>query len=138
MLSVLQTAATPREGEPLKKWRSKMSAAPIACMLTGRDFKERLAWIADLNRKSLTKMERGDLQLTLTYDRRAASQVDELAERERVCCPFLSFDIESAFNGVKLRITAPEEAREMADEVFRPFTGEAESVAGCSCCGSAA
>src|SRR5689334_13901556 len=108
-----------------------MSAPPIACMLTGQDFKQRPAWIADLNRKSLKKADRADLQLTLTYDRRALRQVEQMVEQERACCPFLTFDIQSDKKGVTLRIVAPEGAREAAEEVFKPFTGDAQA-SGCS------
>ena len=114
-----------------------MSAPPIACMLSGRDFKTRLAWIADLNRRSLRDKHRADLQLTLTYDHGALRQVEELVERERACCPFLSFAIQSDNLGVSLRITAPEDALEAVDNLFEPFVSATQS-SGCSCCGSTA
>lgn len=114
-----------------------MSAPPIACLLKGQDFKARLAWIADLNRRSLTSSRRDHLQLTLTYDPSALADVAELAARERACCPFLSFDILSDADGVKLCITAPEEAREIAENVFDPFAAQMQT-SGCSCCGAAA
>lgn len=114
-----------------------MSAPPIACLLTGQDFKARLAWIADLNRRSLKEIRRHELQLTLTYDTQALADVEEMVAREQACCPFLSFAIRPDVSGVHLSITAPEEAREIADSVFDPFTG-ATQTAGCSCCGAAA
>ena len=114
-----------------------MSAPPIACMLTGQDLEQRVAWIADLNRRSLQKTARADLQLTLTYDRSALKKVEQMVEQERACCPFLTFDIQSDRHRVNVRIVAPEDAREVADEVFKQFTGNATS-SGCSCCGTAA
>ena len=118
-----------------------MSAPPIACMLSGQDYKERLAWIADLNRTSLQTVDRADLGLMLTYDRRALGQVEELVEREQACCPFLSFSIQSNMQRVTLSITAPEEARDVAGDIFRAFIGPLEAPAknaGCSCCGAVA
>jgi len=106
-------------------------------MLSGQDFKTRLAWIADLNRKSLKQTHRADLQLTLTYDHGALRQVEELVERERACCSLLSFAILSDKDGVSLSITAPEDAREAADSVFEPFMSARQS-SGCYCCGSVA
>lgn len=114
-----------------------MSAPPIACMLSGQDFKERLAWIADLNWRSLKSSQRNDLQLILTYARSALKHVTQMVERERACCPFLVFDVNAGDRVVTLSITAPEEAREAADDVFQPFLGGA-SKAGCSCCGARA
>jgi hypothetical protein len=42
-------------------------AAPIACTLNTRSLEERLAWIANLNRRALLDASRGDLRLELTY-----------------------------------------------------------------------
>lgn len=114
-----------------------MSTHPIACMLAGQDLKQRLAWIADLNRKSLKTADRADLQLILTYDRRALTEVEKMVDQERACCPFLLFNIQSDRKSVTLRIVAPEAAREAADGVFRPFTSDAQG-SGCACCGTAA
>jgi len=114
-----------------------MSAPPIACMLSGQDFKARLAWIADLNRRSLKQTHLDDLQLTLSYEQGALRQVEELVERERACCPFLSFGIQSDKDSVSLSITAPEDAREAANSIFEPFISASQS-SGCSYCGSAA
>lgn len=116
-----------------------MGAPPIACMLSGQDYAKRLAWIAELNRRSLTRTDRADLQLTLSYDRHALKQVEELVEREQACCPFLSFVVQADAYGVKLTVTAPEEARDVADDVFQPFVGMTQSTtrgADCTCCGN--
>lgn len=115
-----------------------MSAAPIACMLSGNDFKERLKWLADLNRRALIGSDRDDLRLTLRYKTRALKQVRQLVEQEQACCPFLSFEVAKQSNAVVLVITAPEEARVAADTVFEPFVQTRPEKAGCGCCGNAA
>jgi hypothetical protein len=114
-----------------------MSAAPIACMLSGNDFKERLRWIADLNRTSLKDSNRDDLRLILRYETDALSQVRQMVEHEQACCRFLSFDVAERSDGITLTIMAPEEAREAADMVFAPFEQADQGKSGCSCCAGA-
>ncbi|MEQ1607947.1 MAG: hypothetical protein ABL956_03090 [Hyphomonadaceae bacterium] len=115
-----------------------MNAPPIACMLSGTDFKQRLEEIADLNRKSLRHARRDDLRLTLSYKPGALGQVQLMVEQELACCPFLSFDVTAHETGVTLTITAPEEARGTVDSLFEPFQQANVAKGGCSCPGSAA
>ena len=115
-----------------------MSAAPIACMLSGNDFKERLKWMADLSRKALIGSERDDLRLSLTYMTGALKQVRQMVDQEQACCPFLSFEVAERPDGVVIVITAPEEARTAADTVFEPFMQIEARMPGCACCGGGA
>jgi hypothetical protein len=97
------------------------SIPPIACTLNPGDFKDRLAWIADLTRDSLLDHERRGLVLRLRYAPAAAERVRELVRREQHCCAFLSFDLEEAPNEIRLTVTAPEDARDAADALFEHF-----------------
>lgn len=108
---------------------------PIACTLVAGDFKERLAWIAELNRDALLAARRNDLQLELTYAPHALEDVRELIRREQQCCAFLEFDLHAEGAVVRLVVTAPEEARKAAELVFEPFQSKdaAGSVASCGC-----
>lgn len=115
-----------------------MSAAPIACMLSGNDFEDRLKWMADLNRQAFVRSERDDLSLTLTYIPGALHQVRQMVDQEQACCPFLSFEIAERHDGVVVVIKAPEDAREMADTVFAPFLQNEARKSGYGCCGGAA
>ncbi len=98
--------------------------APIACTLTPCDFKERVNWIRDLACESLLHVRREPLALHLIYDTSAADRVREMVRKEEACCEFLRFDLREAANGIHLTITAPEEAREAANELFAHFTPE--------------
>jgi hypothetical protein len=98
--------------------------APIACTLTASDFKERVSWIRDLAGESLLRVRREPLALHLTYDVAAADRVREMVRNEEACCAFLRFDLRSAARGIHLTITAPEGARETANELFAYFAPE--------------
>ncbi len=95
--------------------------APIACTLSGQSYQHRMVWITELNRRAL-KTERLDgLSLRLSYDTAALSDVEELARRERLCCPFLTFAVKTDIKAVVLTITAPEAARDAAEPLFAQF-----------------
>jgi len=64
---------------------------PIACTLTPGDFRDRIGWIADLNRTALLSYRRHGLALELTYRIEALDRVRDLVRREQECCSFLRF-----------------------------------------------
>jgi hypothetical protein len=98
-------------------------ASTIACTLNGNDFKARLATIAELARNALRSYQRDDLVLHLSYAAGAAEQVREMVRNEQSCCAFLTFDVIERPQEIDLTITAPEEARETADDLFDQFIG---------------
>jgi hypothetical protein len=116
---------------------TKSEPAPIACTLGPGDFRQRLAWIADLNRDALRAQYRDGLRLELTYAPAALDRVREMVARERDCCAFLTFELQREADTVRLVIQAPEDAREALDAVFAPFQarGPAATVCGCSAAG---
>lgn len=102
----------------------------IACTLGPGDFKERLAWIGEVNRSALRGHRRDGLRLELIYAPDAVAQVRDMVSRERNCCAFLSFDLHEDATAVRLVIEAPEAARGAADALLEPFlslTATAES-----------
>lgn len=107
-------------------------AAPIACVLDAGDFKARLAWIADLNRRALRESRRDDLRLELTYTADALEDVHELMRREQQCCAFLDFDLRADRDAIRLVVTAPETAREAAELVFEPFQSKGAMISAAS------
>ena len=98
--------------------------APIACTLTQGDFKERVRWIRNLALESLRDARREPLALHLTYDASASPRVREMVRKEEACCAFLHFDLHEDARGVHVGITAPEHAREAANELFAHFAPE--------------
>jgi hypothetical protein len=95
--------------------------APIACTLGPGDYQERLAWIAELARDGLLGINRDDLRLELRYARNVADRVREMVVKEQACCAFLDFELSESDESVRLTITAPERARDVADALFEHF-----------------
>ena len=85
--------------------------APIACTLSAGDFELRLAAIAELNAKSLQSVERDGLRLQLVYDEHARREVEDMVNRERDCCAFLTFDIHERESQILVLVAATEAAR---------------------------
>ena len=102
----------------------QMPSAPVACTLTRGDLRQRLQWIQDLARESLREVRREPLTLHLRYDASAAAHVRDMVRKEEACCAFLHFDLRDDAHGVQLTITAPEAAREVANELFAHFAPE--------------
>ena len=97
------------------------ASAPIACTLSGGDFKDRVGWIRELSAKLLRSHHRDGLMLELTYDRCATADVHDLVRRERACCGFLRFDVRESADAIHLTITAPPEAQSADDDLFAHF-----------------
>jgi hypothetical protein len=91
---------------------------PIACTLQPADLRDRRTWIADVNRALLRGAERGDLSLVLRYAPQARADVERLADLERACCAFLTYEVTADDREVVLKITAPERARVAAETMF--------------------
>lgn len=94
---------------------------PIACTLQGGSYQERLASIAELARDGLRRYSREDLVLDLRYAAEVAGRVREMVRKEEECCAFLAFELTEGEDEVRLTITAPEKAREVADGLFEQF-----------------
>src|SRR5271163_577941 len=94
---------------------------PVACCLNAREYQARLARIETLTRKALRTHTRNDLVLRLVYAPEAAGEVRKLVEQERMCCAFLTFDLDQCPNAVRVTITAPEAARDSVDVLFGHF-----------------
>lgn len=108
-------------------------SAPIACLLDGAGFKDRMVWIAALNARALKASRRDDLRLELDYAPDAIGDVRQMIAQEQECCGFLTFDLVEQPDAVKVAITAPETAREAAELVFGPFQEKTPQPAACGC-----
>jgi hypothetical protein len=97
------------------------SGAPIACTLQPGDYRKRLVWIAELARDGLVGVSRDDLRLELRYAPHVADRVREMVGQEQSCCAFLDFELAETDAAVRLTVTAPERARDVADALFEQF-----------------
>jgi len=94
---------------------------PVACTLQAGDYQKRVAWIGELARDGLLKVNRTQLRLELTYAASVADRVREMVRMERHCCAFLGFELSETDQDVRLAITVPDRARELADVLFEQF-----------------
>jgi hypothetical protein len=95
--------------------------APIACTLQAGSYQERLTWLAQLARDGLLGMSRDDLRLELRYAPNVADRVRDMVAKEQECCAFLNFELSENGEDVRLTITVPERARDVADAIFDQF-----------------
>ena len=116
---------------------SIVEAAPIACSLTLGAYKDRLAWIAALNKDALRGHRRRDLVLELRYAIEARARVLEMVRNEQACCAFLAFELHESGNEIRVTVAAPEAAREAADGLFEKFVAQAPAPSSCACATSA-
>jgi hypothetical protein len=107
----------------------------VACTLGPGDFRQRIAWIAALNRDALQGRHRHGRRLELTYAKAAQPRVAEMVARERQCCAFLHFALIETADTVRLVIEAPDDVRDALDAVFAPFLADPETgvARGCTC-----
>jgi hypothetical protein len=101
---------------------STLKSLPIACALTSGALQERLRLIYALTAEALVGYDRDGLVLTLRYASEAVERVRAMVASEQHCCAFLNFDVREQPDVVHLTITAPENARDAADELFEQFT----------------
>jgi hypothetical protein len=93
----------------------------IACCPSGGDYQRRVAGIERLTSEALGSSARDDPVLPLLYAPEAAGEVQKMVEQERICCAFLTFDLDESADAVCVTITAPEAARDSADILFGQF-----------------
>lgn len=93
----------------------------IVCCLGPTEYRSRIAWIENLTRQTLRSHVRDDLVLRLSYTPEATADVRKMVEQERICCPFLTFDLQQSPEATSVTITAPETARDSADTLFGQF-----------------
>ena len=105
-----------RDDISLRAWSlAQTSQPPIACCLSGGDYQRRIAWIEHLTSEALRSGARDDLVLRLLYPSEVAGEIQKMVEQERICCAFLTFDLDERADAVCLTIPAPQAARDSAD-----------------------
>lgn len=98
-----------------------IDSTAVACSLAPTDRKSRLAWINELNAAALRDHRRDASRIELAYDPSAAPRVRELVDREKECCPFLSFTIREENGACILVIETPGDTGTDADELFAAY-----------------
>jgi hypothetical protein len=98
---------------------------PVACSLTAAEMRKRLAEMASIGGSSLLTARRTDALAVLRFragvDRRKRLEAVVAAESE--CCAFLSMDLREGPDALELRITAPEGAEPVLEELVAAFSG---------------
>ena len=93
---------------------------PVACSLTAAEQSERAAEFRELTRRALADRRREDGRVVLSFRARpgVAEQVEDLARRERECCPFLEISVERGEGLVALSIGARPDAAPVLDAFY--------------------
>ncbi|MFC7744389.1 hypothetical protein ACFQXA_30795 [Nocardiopsis composta] len=106
-----------RPGDRVRHRPGGSSAAlAAACALDGGAARERIGRWRELLRGAPREEAPGGFRAALPADR--AAEAAELAAAEVRCCAFFTFSLEFDRTGTALRVSAPEQARPMLDEVF--------------------
>jgi hypothetical protein len=105
---------------------SNLKSLPIACTLTPGDLRARLGSIQTLTVEALLGYERDGLELALRYAPEAVERVRAMVAGEQRCCAFLTFDVREQSDAIHVTISAPENARDAADELFEQFIAGAQ------------
>jgi hypothetical protein len=71
--------------------------------------------------RSAVGHDRHGLVLALRYASEAVERVRAIVASEQQCCAFLNFEVREQPDVVHVTITAPENARDAADELFDQF-----------------
>ena len=94
--------------------------APFACSLDEDAFEARLAEIRALANAALLGREQTDDGLRLRFRRGLdiAPALTALIEKEKACCSFLEFELDSDSAEITVTVRGPSEARALLDTIF--------------------
>ena len=95
---------------------------PIACSLTTDELPARLAEIRAIGADALLHVDSGGT-LHFRNDAGTRARLEEIVAAESECCGFLVFSLLADDDELELRITAPEGAEPVADELVHAFGG---------------
>ena len=97
-----------------------MAELPKACSLTPEEGAGRAAEFRALAKRSLRTRERSEGEVVLSFAPGPGTldQVEDLARRERECCPFLDLAVSASERGVTLAIAAAPADRAALDAFY--------------------
>ena len=92
---------------------------PIACSLDAGAMGDRLQeWQVLLAQSSAREPTDAGYRLTFARDPELAAALADLAAREIECCPFFTFALTMASDGLQFDVAVPEDARALVDPLF--------------------
>jgi hypothetical protein len=99
------------------------SDLPIVCSLSGSDLEARYRDLKRFGSDNLIGRAADERGHTLRFTRTPESErrLALIVAAEAECCSFLSLDLTAGGDEVELRITAPADARPLADELAAAF-----------------
>jgi hypothetical protein len=95
--------------------------ALIACFLTDKQLQKRRRDNLDRAAAELLGSEElnDGFRFRFPFSERMVRDLQEIVELERVCCPFLSFRLDSGTDVVSLELTGADGTKELVRELFR-------------------
>jgi len=94
--------------------------APIACSLTGADYRKRVTEAGQVARDALRERRRIEGGARLSFDESAdiRERLEAFVAAEAECCPFLTMHLHATGGRLVLEVTGPEPAAPIIDELF--------------------
>jgi len=93
---------------------------PIACSLSAEELPARLAEIRAIGAAALLGVD-GPGALRFRNDEATRRRLEAIVAAESECCSFLVFDLKSHGDELELRVTAPDGAEALADDLVQAF-----------------
>ena len=97
-----------------------MTETPIACSLTGADYRRRIADTDRVARAALLDRQTidGGARLTFADGEETRAELEALIAAESSCCPFLTMQLRPAEGTLVLDVTGPDDAEPVIEEMF--------------------
>ena len=93
---------------------------PIACSLSAEELPARLAEIRAIGADALLAVD-GPGALRFRNDEVTRRRLEAIVAAESECCAFLAFELKAVGDEFELRVTAPEGAEALADDLVQAF-----------------
>src|SRR5215208_203865 len=93
---------------------------PIACALTGAEYRRRIAKSGEITRAALRERRRiaGGLRLSFAGSGDVHERLERFVAAESRCCPFLTMRLAAAGHEIVLEVTGPAGAAPIIEELF--------------------
>jgi hypothetical protein len=92
---------------------------PIACSLPASEMNDRVAEFRDLGaRTTARELRPGHLVLRFSRAEGLAETLQNLVQREKECCPFLTFRIEEEAGEIRVDVSGPLESQPVLESLF--------------------